>query len=186
MEEKLGFVNQKMEKEELEELWDHYRRPIGISADSSADGSRSARGKRWGGFPGVTVPPDGTSGCPFLAPSSPVGRKAKTPDTSRNSISEPLVDLSLVGAEGTECGHTPEEHAIVQSGGHGHAVQGVLGSVWNLLNDVIGAPIVLIPYYVAICGWSLGFTLLVAYSVIRCSTEGIRTPRALFGLRRPG
>ena len=50
-----------------------------------------------------------------------------------------------------------------------HELQGVLGSTWNLLNDIIGAPIVTVPYFVAVCGWSLGFGLLwvqAAFSLV--------------------
>ena len=48
--------------------------------------------------------------------------------------------------------------------------QGIIGSTWNLLNSIIGAPMITIPYYVAVCGWSFGFVLLWLFALMSFAT----------------
>jgi amino acid permease len=82
----------------------------------------------------------------------------------------PLMELDVSSEPEASTSSLPGCANSDHEGKHSHALQGVLGSVWNLLNDIIGAPIVTVPYFVAICGWSLGLILLFAYSAISFTT----------------
>jgi amino acid permease len=50
------------------------------------------------------------------------------------------------------------------------ATMGVGGGVWSITCQIIGSRIVTIPYYLALCGWSLGFGLLVVFALLSFST----------------
>ena len=140
-------------------LWDEYGR---IRQPSSA------QRRSWGSTEGVSF---NEKGCPVLVPRSPFTRGTAAPRSlCTGALMAPLMELDVPCETDASVSSPPGCGQTEQEDKHAHALQGVVGSVWNLLNDIIGAPIITVPYFVAICGWSLGLLLLFAYSAISFTT----------------